>query len=320
MNLLDIVFENKDFLRLKEEANKDKLAKAVLLISKDSDYLSSFADALSMLIFDGQACKECENCKKVISNSHPDLKKYPIKDKLLVADSEDIVNESFIKPIFANKKVFIINNIDNSMESAQNKLLKVLEEPTKNVYMICTCSNIDKVLPTIRSRCNKIELGKVDASAFYNLVSKESSSKAQLAFAVSDGMIGNALRFIKQKNFEDICLTALAVICDMKKSSQVLEYSKKILAFKDDVVMLIEVISILIEDLLKIKSGQKNIVKMQAYLNELDEVASEYSVRALIEIARKIDMAIKEKTYNVSINLILENLLLGILEVKYLCR
>ena len=59
---------------------------------------------------------------------------------------------------------------------------------------------------------------------------------------------------------------------------------------------------------------------MQAYLNELDEVASEYSVRALIEIARKVDMAIKEKTYNVSINLILENLLLGILEVKYLCR
>ncbi len=306
MNLLDIVFENKDFLQLKEEAKHEKLAKAILLISKDTDYLSYFSDALSMLIFDGQACKECENCKKVISNSHPDLKKYPIKDKLLVADSEDIVNESFIKPIFANKKVFIINNIDNSMESAQNKLLKVLEEPTKNVYMICTCSNIDKVLPTIRSRCNKIELGKVDASAFYNLVSKESSSKAQLAFAVSDGMIGNALRFIKQKNFEDICVTALAVICDMKKSSQVLEYSKKILAFKDDV--------------LKIKSGQKNIIKMQAYLNELDEVASEYSVRALIEIARKVDMAIKEKTYNVSINLILENLLLGILEVKYLCR
>ena len=66
-----------------------------------------------------------------------DIKVYPKNnEKLLVADSNEIVAESFIKAVNLPYKVFIINNVDASTEEAQNKLLKILEEPPENVYFL----------------------------------------------------------------------------------------------------------------------------------------------------------------------------------------
>ncbi len=88
-----------------------------------------------------------------------DIKMYPKNNaKLLVADANEIVSESFIKPVNLPYKIFLINNFDVSTEEAQNKLLKILEEPPKNVYFILSVKNEGKVLPTIKSRCDKIKI------------------------------------------------------------------------------------------------------------------------------------------------------------------
>ena len=83
---------------------------------------------------------------------------FPTKNQLLVEDSNKISSESFVRPIFAEKKVFIIKDFDKSTPEAQNKLLKIFEEPMENVYYLLSTTNIEKVLPTIRSRCFKINL------------------------------------------------------------------------------------------------------------------------------------------------------------------
>ena len=127
--LHDIVLSSNEFKMLENELKDGKMAKSILLISKDEKYSFYFAKLLSCLLFDRDIKDESENYIKVFSNSHPDLKIYPSKGKLLVQDSEDIVFESAVKPIFADKKIFIINKIEESMEAAQNKLLKTLEEP-----------------------------------------------------------------------------------------------------------------------------------------------------------------------------------------------
>ena len=75
--------------------------------------------------------------KRVLNGADLDIKIYPKnKEKLLVSDSNEIVDEVFIKPTNKENKVFIIENIDLSTTEAQNKLLKVLEEPPKNVYFL----------------------------------------------------------------------------------------------------------------------------------------------------------------------------------------
>jgi DNA polymerase-3 subunit delta' len=314
MSLFNIIKNTKDFKMLEKEAGEGTLSQAILLQTKDELYASEFAKALTMLILDGgKACQTCEHCQKVEKDAHPDVKKYPQKDKLLVADSEEIVAESFIRPIFADKKVFIIENIDNSMDSAQNKLLKTLEEPTKNVYLILTCKNAEMVLPTIRSRCNKIQLEKLNKNEISKVVSD------RLAIDICDGYIGKAIALSKCKNLEEICERMVSVLCDMKHSSQVLKFSKQMLDNKNELLLSLEIFAIAIEDLLKIKSGNQSLVRLP-FRERLSEVQSDYSVRALCEIALLIERLSKEKAFNINFTLAIENFLLNILEVKYLCK
>ena len=64
-----------------------------------------------------------------------------------------------------NKKVFIINNINNSTDKVLNMILKFIEEPKDNVYGILISDEIDSLLETVKSRCQIIpfrELSKED--------------------------------------------------------------------------------------------------------------------------------------------------------------
>ena len=53
----------------------------------------------------------------------------------------------------SGRKVYVISHAENSSLGAMNGLLKFLEEPADNGYAILTADNVERVLPTIRSRC-----------------------------------------------------------------------------------------------------------------------------------------------------------------------
>ena len=318
--LIDEIVKSQDFANLKKEMSKGAFPKSLLLILKDGAYSTEFAKTVAMLIFDGEINLKSENSTKVLAGSHPDLKIYPTKDKLMAADSEEIGDESHIKPIFSDKKVFIINNFDQSMESAQNKLLKTFEEPSKNAYFILTCTNLNLVLPTIRSRCNKIELGKLEDGALVKLLPKLDERKMALVLACSEGRVGKALEFAKMKNFDQLCHTCVSIFTQMKNSKQVLKFSKDLNAIKGNFELILDIFSLICEDLLKLKSGKEELVRLTPFLQDLKSCQGDYTVRALCQIAPLVDKVAEEKNYNVNLTLAIENLLLNILEVKYLCK
>ena len=105
----------------------------------------------------------------------------------------------------------------------------------------------------------------------------------------------------------------------MKTSKQVLLFSKNLLMYKDNFSLLIEILSLALEDLLILKSGGSN-VRLQTVKQDLINVQGEYSIRAICEIQSLLDKAVKEQSYNGNVTLIIENLLLNILEVKFICK
>lgn len=315
--LEEIISSSNDFAKFEEKAQRGNLAKTIMLISKDSDYSFEFAKLLSCLIFDGVK-KESENYLKVVADSHPDLKIYPSKDKLLVADSEDIVFESSVKPIFANKKVFIIRDIDKGMESAQNKLLKTLEEPENNVYFILTTTNVNLVLPTIRSRCVKTELAKLDEKEIKSFLGNCENS--DLAIALSEGLIGRADKLANKKELFPLFESVMAVVTRLKSSKDMLAYSKTIAQFGSEHQLIFHAFSIIMEDLLYIKSGNISAVRLKKYCDKLESVQNEYTIKAIVEIRALIDKAVKEMMFNCNFVVVLENFILNILEVKFLCK
>ena len=315
MELESIILKTQDFLKIKEEIKEGAISKSVLLITKDEHYSFQFALSVASLLFNGGELLENENYFKVKSLSHPDLKVYPQKDRLMVADSDDIVEEGAIKPIFANKKIFIIRNIDNGMEQAQNKILKTLEEPANNVYFILTTSNINKVLPTIRSRCNKIELAKLSPA-----VTKELCQGDELINVLCDGYCGKAIDLLENDKLHSLFESVISVVTRMKSSKNVLSFAKDLSLYKENFSLIIEMLSLIFEDILLIKAGKSSFARFKSKFSLLQAVECEYTVEAINEIRKLLNFTTKEMQYGCNFAVVIENLLLNILEVKYICR
>ena len=253
--------------------------------------------------------------KRVLNGADLDIKIYPKnKEKLLVSDSNEIVDEVFIKPTNKENKVFIIENIDLSTTEAQNKLLKVLEEPPKNVYFLISAKQADRVLPTIKSRCDKITIEKLPLSEI------EKVCKNPLACMLCEGYVGKAEELSKNSNLNEIVDFAVSLVCDLKNSSQVLRFSKRFQEFKGDIDLILKIYSFCLEDMLKIKTEIKDYCLMKMFLPKIESIESEFSVQAICEILNLITFFRKKLEFNANLPVAIDNLLLKILEVKYICK
>lgn len=317
MNFDILVKSQDDFKNLVKEVNQGRLGQSTLIFSGDKIYAKEFALALASIIFESEN-ENGGHSERVKRNSHPDLKIYPKGDKFVVADSQEIVEECFIKPVYASKKIFIINNIDDAMELSQNKLLKVLEEPPKGVYFLITAQNQNLVLPTIKSRCNKVELKKLSSKTIASVMG--AYENGELLSLMCDGNVGEAIELAKKGNGKEIFDVALSLIDKMTSSKNLIIYSKKVLSYKDDVVKILKIFTFLLEDMLFIKVNKMSEVRFLNVKESLQRASEEYSVKAICEIRKLVDNGMKEILYNGNLTLIVENLLLGVLEVKYLCK
>lgn len=253
--------------------------------------------------------------KRVLNGADLDIKIYPKnKEKLLVSDSNEIVDEVFIKPTNKENKVFIIENIDLSTTEAQNKLLKVLEEPPKNVYFLISAKQADRVLPTIKSRCDKITIEKLPLSEI------EKVCKNPLACMLCEGYVGKAEELSKNSNLNEIVDFAVSLVCDLKNSAQVLRFSKHFQELKGDIDLILKIYSFCLEDMLKIKTEIKDYCLMKMFLPKIESVESEFSVQAICEILNLITFFRKKLEFNANLSVAIDNLLLKILEVKYICK
>ena len=95
--------------------------------------------------------------KLVSNNTHPNLLLIDSKDKKFIEISKirEILNFS-LKTSFSNKKkIVLINNVEKMNINASNSLLKILEEPSTNLFFFLIHNSHKKLISTINSRCIK---------------------------------------------------------------------------------------------------------------------------------------------------------------------
>lgn len=154
--------------------------------------------AKNIMCLNGGNCNQtCEFCKKFESKSNPNYIEINIgeyKKDIITIDQirDEILNNVNEKPIISNKKVYVINNADKMTEQAQNALLKTLEEPPKFVSIILIASNDNLILPTIKSRCVKIQFNKLSNDEIEKIVGKISKEEIEI--------LNGSLKDYKQMN------------------------------------------------------------------------------------------------------------------------
>jgi DNA polymerase-3 subunit delta' len=103
-----------------------------------------------------EACGVCKSCLLIDAGSHPDLHIITTEKSQI---GIDIIRQTISKVTqtaqLSGNKVVIIPQIELMSESASNALLKTLEEPTPNTYLLMTTNESQRLLPTILSRCEK---------------------------------------------------------------------------------------------------------------------------------------------------------------------
>lgn len=124
---------------------------------------------------DGYACETCSECTRIAGQTFSDLivldgtKTSIKKDHILKLQHE--FNKTGLE--HTGKKIYILNRAENATPDALNSLLKFLEEPTNDMIAILLVEQLDRLLPTIVSRCQLIPFHPLSAYDCFTLCKEE---------------------------------------------------------------------------------------------------------------------------------------------------
>lgn len=107
-------------------------------------------------------CGACDHCRKAVAGVHPDILRVGSDGKdITVSQVREVRSDAYIRPNEAGRKVYILENAQTMNGSAQNALLKLLEEGPAYAAFLLLSDNAGAMLPTVRSRCELLTLSPV---------------------------------------------------------------------------------------------------------------------------------------------------------------
>lgn len=120
--------------------------------------VSRFAQALMCSNDEQDACGFCHSCQLMQSNSHPDYH-YIAPEKSGKSITVDQVRQynrvAQESSQLSGFRLFVIEPAEAMNESAANALLKTLESPAENCFFLLITTQVNELLPTIKSRCQQ---------------------------------------------------------------------------------------------------------------------------------------------------------------------
>ena len=146
------------------------------------------------------------HCQAIIESRHVDVIEMDAASHTGIDDVREIIESARYRPVMARTKVYIIDEVHMLSKQAFNGLLKTLEEPPDHVKFLFATTEIDKVPVTVRSRCQRFDLRRVDANVLVahlasicekENVAIEAEALAMIARA-AEGSVRDALSLLDQ--------------------------------------------------------------------------------------------------------------------------
>ena len=157
---------------LQQSILKNRLAHAYLIQGERGTGKKQLAKLLALTLFcenrqGVEPCMTCSNCKRILSNNHPDVHWIKPEGVMIRNEQIDYLRKEFaFSTLESSHKVYVIEQAETMNTHAANRLLKFLEEPTLQSTAILLTDNSHVILPTIRSRCQIIDLKPLDEAHF----------------------------------------------------------------------------------------------------------------------------------------------------------
>lgn len=220
---------------------KEKRIPHAIIISGDAGTgkrtLARYIAGAAVCQGDTPPCSVCKSCKLFASGNHPDVFTVAPADNkknITVAQIREVREKAFIKSHMGSKKVFIINQAELMNEQSQNALLKILEEPPRDVCFILTVQNPTALLDTVVSRCVVFSLTAPDfaqAEEYLSETTEYSLENIRLAVSECEGNIGKCLDFLSG-NSENLRAQAVSFAALLSENADVYTMLKFLCPFE----------------------------------------------------------------------------------------
>lgn len=214
------LYESLDILKT---VTSDSGASAYLLSGEDAEGLNVLARLVAARLTGLPYARAFDDFADIQTYPKPDVKQKASKGKkqetekqkrysISVDDIRELIGSLYLTPFELSKRIYIIEGAESMSEICQNKLLKSLEEPPRSVcFVLCAGGAL---LPTVESRCNKIELAPFSVETVERELNAYHTDKKAVALAAraSRGNLGMAERILADKDFGAVYSTALKIL------------------------------------------------------------------------------------------------------------
>jgi DNA polymerase-3 subunit delta' len=231
----------------------------------------------------GEGCGACETCRRIDQGVHPDVRVFAPRDEgnrnlpVEFVRSEVLPFAKFA-PFEAKEAFVIFPQADVSFPiqhpEAANALLKTLEEPRAHVHFLLLSERPDRLLTTIRSRCQRVRFAQLPAAALSRILERHGVAEAARgpAIALARGRADRALELAEGDRALLMLESALRIdqAIERRAPAALLEIAEQ-LGGSDDRALVLDSLSALYRDIAALGLGVPR--EQLAFADRADTIA-----------------------------------------------
>ncbi|MDN6161653.1 MAG: DNA polymerase III subunit delta' [Atopostipes sp.] len=268
---------------------------------------------------EGEPCLECNQCQRIENEEHPDVVTMrPDGASIKVRQVREIKEEFSKSGMESRKKILIIKEMDKMTPSGANSLLKFIEEPEGEITIILLTTEVQKLLPTIVSRCQTIHFQTT------NIESRIASIKAEdipeefatiLAYLTQDSKV--AREIYEDEDFKKIIQTVWQwfVLLNKNNNQAFIYVHTNIMPLaknKEESNLLLNLLLILYRDLMALTFEQEHLTAFSKYESQLKNMIDHSIQKNISKILVSILDAQKKLSNHVAAQGLFEQIVLEI--------
>lgn len=165
----DVLSQSHITTTLKNEIAKGQVGHAYLFTGSRGTGKTTCAKIFAKAVncphaINGEPCHECEVCKGLEDGTILDVDEMDAASNNRVDDIRALCEEANYTPVTCKYRVYIIDEAHMLTTSAFNAFLKVMEEPPAHVIFILATTEVQKIPPTIISRCQRFDFHRIECN------------------------------------------------------------------------------------------------------------------------------------------------------------
>ncbi len=327
-----VIGQEKILSLLKRSLATGNLAHAYLIVGPPQvgkgTLAINLAQALNCQGFE-PPCGQCQSCLRIKKGNYADVRIINLTSaestggkpqfEISINVVREIQHEANLPPFEGKYKVFIFDGVENLSLEASNCLLKLLEEPPPQIIFLLLTSEEKRLLPTIISRCQRLELKPLAIPEVKRILVEVFSlplEKAKLLAHLSRGCLGWVLKVLEDDSLlkkRDQMIRELISVVEGDWEER-FNYAMELAAcFEKERKSGGKVIDFWLmwwRDLMLVKCGLKEAITNIDYLTTLEEWAEQLPLVEIKNFIINLQETLEQIYHNVNPRLALETLML----------